>query len=177
MSSNLIKHLALVNKHRFIVCKLCFKSGIYYQGMTHDLSKYSKVELLESIKYYNGKKSPITIAREVQGYSKAYVHHRNVNKHHPEYWIDEYGSNIPKIPYKYMIEMICDMIAASLTYNKDTYTNDLPLKYWLEKKDLVKMHAKSKEMITDILFLVKENGIKKTISRKTFKEYKSKYNS
>lgn len=39
-----IGHLRTVNKHRAMVRKLCFKCGLYWQGLTHDLSKYSPVE-------------------------------------------------------------------------------------------------------------------------------------
>lgn len=56
---NIFKHLHLINKHRWFVFKRCCKAGILLQGLTHDLSKYSPVEFWESVKYYNGIKSPI----------------------------------------------------------------------------------------------------------------------
>ena len=44
-------HLKTVHHHRKLVRKYCFECGLYYQGLTHDLSKYSPSELFESIKY------------------------------------------------------------------------------------------------------------------------------
>ena len=39
--SNMIKHFCTITRHRLLVCKHCFKLGLYWQGLTHDLSKYS----------------------------------------------------------------------------------------------------------------------------------------
>ena len=57
--SKAVKHLGLVNRHRWMVFKLCAKAGIPYRGLVHDLSKYSITEFWESVKYYNGSRSPI----------------------------------------------------------------------------------------------------------------------
>jgi len=37
----LINHLKTINKHKYYVTMLCFKCGLYKQGLLHDLSKYS----------------------------------------------------------------------------------------------------------------------------------------
>ena len=60
MIKNLVLHFNLVNRHRFKVFKLCCKAGIPFRGIVHDLSKYSPVEFFESVKYYDGGKSPIS---------------------------------------------------------------------------------------------------------------------
>ena len=84
----IFSHLKTVNKHRREVRKLCFKCGLYWQGLTHDLSKYSFVEFWNGVKFYTGIKSPHVGEREAYGYSKAWLHHKGVNKHHAEYWQD-----------------------------------------------------------------------------------------
>ena len=43
-----IEHLKTINAHRRLVRKGCFRVGLYYQGLTHDLSKYSPVEFWRS---------------------------------------------------------------------------------------------------------------------------------
>ena len=114
---NFFKHLNLVNKHRFLVFKLALKAGIPYRGLVHDLSKYSPVEFIESVKYYNGELSPIKVSKEENGYSKAWLHHKRRNKHHFEYWYDFNAPNkTPIIPYKYNVEMICYTLVASMIY-------------------------------------------------------------
>lgn len=41
-----IKHFITITKHRHRVMLHCFKAGIPFQGLTHDLSKYSPTEFI-----------------------------------------------------------------------------------------------------------------------------------
>ena len=79
------KHLKIIHTHRKYVRQMCFKMGLYWQGLVHDLSKYSPVEL-SIYKYYNGKRSPHQECREILGYSPSWIHHYHKNKHHYQYW-------------------------------------------------------------------------------------------
>ena len=49
---HILEHLRTVNRHRHLVRKYCFRLGLYWQGLTHDLSKYSPTEFWRSAKYY-----------------------------------------------------------------------------------------------------------------------------
>jgi hypothetical protein len=135
MLNDLRKHLKTVRTHRKYVRKACFKAGLYWQGLVHDLSKYSITEML-IYKYYTGKRSPHQNAREVLGYSPSWIHHYHTNKHHFQYWWDEdeEGKIIPmKMPYKYLIESFCDMFGASKAYNKENWKPETLLDYWKQK--------------------------------------------
>lgn len=134
---NIIKrffgHWKTVHRHRKVVRKLCFKCGLYWQGLTHDLSKYSPVEFLNGVKFYTGTKSPHLGERVAYGYSKAWLHHKGRNKHHADYWQDIQSDGYTRpveMPYKYFVEMICDRIAASMIYLGDKYTDSSPLEYY-----------------------------------------------
>ena len=130
----IIKHLKTVNKHRREVRKLCFKCGLYWQGLTHDLSKYSPTEFINGVKFFTGTGSPHIGERAAYGYSKAWLHHKGHNKHHAEYWHDirPNGKSEPiNMPNKYLFEMVCDRVAASKIYLKDKYTKDAALNYYL----------------------------------------------
>ena len=115
------KHFKTITAHRIRVMKKCFKVGLYGQGLTQDLSKYSPTEFFEGARYYQGDRSPNNKAREENGLSKAWLHHKGRNKHHFEYWID-YGINCDTViqgvpmPSNYVAEMIMDRISASRTY-------------------------------------------------------------
>lgn len=64
-------HLKTVLIHKYWVFIYCCKLGIPWQGITHDLSKFSWTEFSESVKYYQGgKKSPIPAVKAELGYSK-----------------------------------------------------------------------------------------------------------
>lgn len=84
--SNLSKHLKTIRVHRKYVRKACFKMGLIWQGLTHDLSKYSFKEL-SIAKYYTGTRSPHAVCRDRYGYSPSWQYHYHRNKHHWQYWL------------------------------------------------------------------------------------------
>lgn len=154
-------HLRTVNKHRRMVRKLCFKCGLYWQGLTHDLSKYSPVEFWNGVKYYTGTSSPHIGERKAHGYSKAWIHHHNKNKHHAEYWQDINVDGTPRavnMPGKYYLEMVCDRVAASMIYLGDKYTNAAPLNYYKSHKYENKLGIITREDLETDLFIIKRHG-------------------
>lgn len=172
----LINHLKTINKHKYYVTMLCFKCGLYKQGLLHDLSKYSPTELKTGAKYWVGTRSPNSIERETIGYSTAWLHHKGRNKHHPEYWYDPMSRNpMPVIPYKYIVEMICDNLAAGIVYNGKRWRNDTQLKYWNSRKDNMPLNEKNKSMVTEVFTQVSINGIEKTITKSNLKRLYKKY--
>ena len=123
-------HFKAITEHRNLVCKYCFRLGLRWQGLTHDLSKYSPAEFWRGAKYYLGYRSPNDEERMETGVSMAWLHHKGRNKHHFEYWIDYciapdgkiyFGGN--KMPLKYVAEMFCDRVAACRIYLGDKYTD------------------------------------------------------
>lgn len=174
--TNAIKHFNLISKHRFIVFRLCVKAGIPWQGLIHDLSKYSPTEFWESAKFYNGKISPLILVKRQNGYSKAWLHHKGRNKHHPEYWYDPRAKiPTPLIPYKYTVELICDNLAAGMVYNGKDWENDTQLKYWETQKYKIPMNEQNKNMITEVFTQISEYGINKVINKKNLKSIYKKY--
>ena len=51
------KHFKTITKHKIKVGQLCFRIGLYKQGILHDMSKYSLCEFLTGARYYQGTKS------------------------------------------------------------------------------------------------------------------------
>ena len=170
--ANTLKHFKLITKHKWVVFKLCCKIGIPWRGLVHDLSKYSPTEFWESVKYYNGKRSPIIVCREKNGYSKAWLHHKGRNKHHHEYWVDlDTTEKTLIMPYPYVAEMICDKMAAGIIYAGKDWTPDYELNYYLEKeKGKILIHEKMDKFIFEIFTQVKENGLDKTYTKKNIKQ-------
>lgn len=162
-----LSHIKTVISHKRLVFKLSIKAGIPFQGIIHDASKFSPVELFESMKYYtDGKQSPILTCKKIKGYSEAWKHHIKVNKHHLEYWIDESRPyNAKLIPYKYWVEIICDNLAAGLNYRKEEWNAGYQLDYWLRTNAIWKehsghyIHPAIEDAITEVYKEVAENGI------------------
>lgn len=159
-------HLKTVHEHRKYVRKYCFMCGLYYQGLTHDLSKYSPSELFESIKYYQGNRSPYAYEKELFGYAPGWLHHKGRNKHHFEYWLDikEGHYFAVKMPYRYLLESICDRIAACKTYEKENYTPSSPLNYFKSKNDGSLMHPETSKEMEAILTRITEVGEKQALT-------------
>jgi len=176
MIKNLVLHFNLVNKHRFKVFKLCCKAGIPFRGLVHDLSKYHPIEFFEGVKYCDRKISPIKVCKKKEGYSKAWLHHKGRNKHHFEYWYDfNTPDKTPIIPYKYVAEMICDNLAASLTYNKKNWSAEDQLNYFLNRTDLEYLNVKVKNILIEVYEDIVKDGINKTITSKNLKRIYNKY--
>lgn len=154
------KHLHTINTHRRIVRKNCFACGIYYQGITHDLSKYSPTEFWVSVKYFLGYRSPYMKEKALKGYSLGWLHHKGRNKHHWEYWYDMInGEWIPlQVPYRYVVEMVCDRVAACKVYQKEKYTQRSALEYFQTRNDKLYMHPKTAEELRKMLTEIAENG-------------------
>lgn len=170
------KHLHLVNRHRFLVFKLSIKAGIPFRGFIHDLSKYSPIEFFESVKYFNGQKSPISFAKKENGYSKAWLHHKGRNKHHFEYWYDPCApQKTPIIPYKYTVEMICDTLAAGMIYKGKEWYPGYQLEYFEKRKDKEFINEDIQKVLQEVYKQVNKKGINKTINSKNLKAIYHKY--
>lgn len=128
------RHFKTIFKHKTVVFRECAACGIWWRGMVHDLSKFSPTEFLPSARYFQGDRSAIEAEKEAVGYSNAWLHHKAHNKHHWEYWCDydnETGAVFPhEIPYKYVVEMICDWVGAGKVYSAEKWTQHEPLKYY-----------------------------------------------
>ncbi len=177
---NMLKHFNTITKHRHKVIYHCFRAGIGFQGLFHDLSKYTPTEFLEGIKYYQGNRSPNEGAREATGYSVAWMHHKGRNKHHFEYWTDYSKTTRQlepvKMPFKYVVEMFCDRVAASKIYQKDKYTNLSALDYYMARKKVRRIHPETAAEIEKLLNMLADKGENYTFNhiRKAVKESKRK---
>lgn len=164
------QHFKTITHHRILVCRNCFKVGLYFQGLTHDLSKYSPTEFKVGAKYFQGDRSPNTAEREDIGFSTAWLHHKGRNKHHFEYWID-FGLVDGKMdvitcpmPKKYLVEMVMDRIAASMVYQGVKYTDASALEYFKRGKRLGNefIHPETERQLVKILEMLAEKGERET---------------
>lgn len=135
----------------------------------HDLSKYSPVEFRAGAKYFQGNRSPNEIERLERGYSSAWLHHKGRNKHHLEYWIDyspegDHGMAGMEMPVKYVVEMVCDRIAASKTYRKQEYQDSDPYDYYMHSRDHYLLHPNTRALLEKLLRMLKDEGEDATFS-------------
>ncbi len=163
---NALKHFHTITKHRHRVIAHCFRAGIGWQGLFHDLSKYSYTEFSAGVRYFQGTRSPNEMERETNGYSLAWMHHKGRNRHHFEYWID-YNPSTKRaepveMPLRFVKEMFCDRVAASKIYNGKNYNDTMPLDYFLKGKERRVIHPATSELIESLLTMLAEEGEQRT---------------
>lgn len=163
------KHFCTITHHRHLVVFYCFRTGVGFGGLFHDLSKYSAKEFLPGARYYQGKRSPTEAERETEGFSAAWMHHKGRNRHHFEYWVD---LNVQtrryepvRMPIRYVKEMFCDRIAASRVYQGKNYTSAFPLQYFLSGNARKRMHPDTANLLEGWLRMLAEKGEKETFKR------------
>lgn len=182
MQNKILGHLKTVCKHKYYVGKYCFIAGIPVRGILHDLSKFSPTEFIESVKYYQGTRSPIDACKEVNGYSKAWLHHKGRNRHHYEYWTDNFdalansdfkGEHYLKMPFKDAVELICDYLGAGQAYMGRNFTFEAEYEWWKNKiSKPVAMHPHTLKFVNKVLFELKfHNSTKNILNKKILKSF------
>jgi len=168
MTMHPLKHFRVITRHRHKVIVHCAKAGILWQGLRHDLSKYSPSEFIAGAKYFLGNRSPNEEERARFGHSKAWMHHQGRNKHHFEYWFDynpQTKTREPvKMPYRYVAEMFCDRVAASKIYQGDKYSDKHPLEYFEKAKKTRLIHKDTSDELELLLSMLAEKGEKETFA-------------
>jgi hypothetical protein len=162
------KHAKVVLRHKYYVMRECFKAGLYWQGLLHDIGKFSIKEFFTSARYFQGTKSPIDAEKEKNGYSYAWLHHMGHNQHHWQFWIDyEKGSlSIVRIPPKYVVEMLCDWIGAGKAYNKNKWTPETFISW--AKVNIPYMHL-HEDTMNYVYNMLKDVEVKRT--EQSIKDY------
>jgi hypothetical protein len=150
-------HIYYLMRHKYFVFVECFKMGLFWQGITHDLSKLSPTELGPYSRMFYTDKKPI---RDKTGYYKPYdtgneefelawLNHTRKNKHHWQFWVlphdrnDEGCEKIFDMPEKYALEMIADWMGAA----KAQRNNHTALEWYNVHKHKLGLSTKTREFI------------------------------
>ncbi len=118
------------------------------------------------------------------GYSTVWLHHKGRNKHHFEYWEDVSRDKRIGVflPYKYIVEALCDKIAAGMAYRGKEWNQGEPLEYWRknERDNIIVKHPGSVEFMDTVLSKLASDGIKETFERnylkRIYNDISKKYN-
>ena len=160
------QHFKTITHHRRLVRNGCFQVGLYWQGLVHDLSKYSPAEFSIGAKYCQGTRSPNAAEREEKGYSEAWMHHKGRNRHHYEYWTDlspvTRNYDAVPMPRKYLVEMVMDRRAACMTYQGKDYTPGSALVYYDNSREKSLMHPQTQQELRYLLVMLRDKGEKET---------------
>jgi len=144
-------------RHKWFVARECFRHGLYWQGITHDLSKFLPDEWFTYVnQYYGDNKSP----DHIQKFRVAFLTHQKRNKHHWQYWLlfDDFGNfySLP-MPHKYVAEMLADWEGAGRAQGRFPNNDDYYqwTKKWYDKyKDEIFLDDEARNWIEKKLGLI-----------------------
>jgi len=146
-----LKYLKYVLKHKWFVMKECFKHGIYFRGIFHDISKFSSIEWFPYVSYFYG--------NDEKNFNYAWLHHQNNNDHHWQWWLlnEDYGNIIAmEMSYDAMFEMICDWYGARMAQKNDGWFG--VAKWYKENKKNIKLHEKTRKRVENTIFSYSKYG-------------------
>lgn len=138
-----LKYLGYVLKHKWYVFLECVKTGQFAHACIHDLSKFLPSEFFPYADWFYGPESGDRCKRR---FEVAWLHHKNRNKHHWNYWVDVYGIALP-MPKKYMQQMIADWRAMGRVFG------DTAEEYYAKSRTGLTLHAETKAYLDKALLL------------------------
>lgn len=151
-------YLPYVFAHKINVFIECCKIGVPILGITHDISKFSPIELYGyTIDKYKC---------DPKAFGYAWMHHKNNNKHHPEYWIVNWRGNknfyngvaekitdnisVFEMKNRYIKEMIADWRAMGKVFG------DTAEEFYSTNKSEIILHSNTRKKVEKILGLTNE---------------------
>lgn len=162
------QHFKTITRHRMLVLEGCFRVGLYWQGLTHDLSKYTPTEFWIGARYFQGDRSPNGAERADKGFSEAWMHHKGRNRHHYEYWTDMNPHTRTyepvRMPRKYLAEQIMDRRAACKVYQGNAYTDSSAYEYFMASRERQLMHPENRQELEFLLSMLAQKGERRTFS-------------
>jgi len=114
------KYLSYVFRHKWFVMLECFKMGLYWRGIMHDMSKLLPDEIRAYAEYFYGERIDdleMGSAKMNSDFRIAWLKHLHRNPHHWQYWNtphDDGRITALEMPERFGIEMICDWRGVSL---------------------------------------------------------------
>lgn len=150
-----MKYALLTIKHKWFV----FRAGLrtrapIWRLLIHDWTKFLPAELPNYQRQFFGK------ADDPLGFTRAWIHHQNLNPHHWEYWIPRTGhtrgtrpfyDNVPvPMPEWAIREMVADWLGASRAYEGQwPMPGEWP---WFERSfQKIKVHPETHARLVEML--------------------------
>lgn len=160
------KYIMEHKKNVFLECKKV--KGMWWHGITHDLSKFLPSEFIPYTKWFYGvygckfnggmKWEFDEFVKCEKEFNKAWEHHYKNNKHHWNYWI---GQDMPEI---YIKQMIIDWKAMSRKFG------DTPQEFYMKNYDKIELTHNSRCLLEFDLGLICGTCLVSSIDWKNYLE-------
>lgn len=151
-----VKYLKYVIVHKYWVAYACFRQGLWWRAIAHDVSKLFPSEFFPYAHYFCG---DIKRNRDKTGYYKptdtgdqpfeqAWLKHTRRNNHHWQYWVISTEDNEKRypMPINSVIEMLCDWYGAGRAQNAKSSV----IEWFAVNRHKMKFHQTTLEIIEQV---------------------------
>jgi hypothetical protein len=138
------QYLFYLLRHKWFVFRECARYGIYWRGITHDMTKFLPSEFIPYANYYFGEQ-PVNESNQ-EKYNLAWLYHQKRNKHHQQFWFMVAGDRqiiFFPMPDRYRKEMIADWRGAALAKRAAKSAAE----WYLERRGKILLHGKTREWV------------------------------
>ncbi len=162
-----IKYLSYLLRHKWYVAKECFKLGLYWRGIVHDIDKFMPDEFIPYANHFFSNNRDIHYGRDRYGhydptntgddaFNLAIMLHLKRNRHHWQWWVipkDYSGTKILEMDEISKKEMYCDWIGAARAQGRVTPYEDtasVVKKWWVDNEKTMQLHPNTREYFNKI---------------------------
>jgi len=149
------RYLGYVLRHRWFVFIECLKLGLFWRGLTHDLSKFLPSEWFPYVEYFEGPRGvkacpkgqvPLDVRED---FDRAWLKHLHRNKHHWLHWRlrEEDGeTTLVRMPDKYVREMLADWRGAGRAQGNASIRD-----WYAKNRDKIELHIDSFDRLRGLM--------------------------
>ena len=156
------QYLSYVLRHKWFVMRECFKYGLFWRGLVHDLSKFLPCEWFPYVnQFYGPDQKAAQVSKAKTGYfhvpdekdpfSYAWLHHLHGNSHHWQHWLliqDTDEDLVLEMPFCDVIEMVCDWRGAGRAQG---HGDDL-VSWYTKNKDKMQLHPAVRDQVEMMVY-------------------------
>jgi hypothetical protein len=142
-----LRYAAYVIRHKWFVAIECFRHGLYWRGLVHDLSKFLPGEWFPYVEFFHGLRSDSVDA----AFDLAWLLHQKRNDHHWQWWVlpeDDGGTKVLPMSEAALLEMVCDWCGASRAKGYGGWGGSTGVAAWYQKNGAkMQLHAATRQGI------------------------------
>lgn len=152
-----IAYLRYMAVHKWYTFIACYKLGVPWRGVVHDLSKFLPDEWFPYLWLHYGWMSPCSPQEKLRRKSRyrlAWLRHVHRNPHHWQWWVFQAKRNAKKVlpmPKDYACEMLADWYGAARAQGN---IKDNAVSFWFHeqlKTEMILLHPETQEFIEELI--------------------------
>lgn len=142
-------------RHKREVRKACWKVGLFWRGLKHDLSRFTPTEFISYARFHYDRDGSKRNVRDATGrydpfadplIAASLAHHVHCNDHHWQHWAhvgDDGTIVLLEMPRRAVLEMFCDWWGAGRAQGSKVY----PVEWYAKNRQYVHVHPATRDLI------------------------------